>query len=247
MVTELMNLVKNLSEEFTAYKLKSTADIEQLTTECKQLRNENQNLTEQMSNLTTIQTPDSPCTTSKSFADALKSSVQSVLREDVVRQTVQSTLAEQKSQAEVIISGVEEKGQDAVFLQELCTQMDFSQKPVSLIRVGQKPKDGHRLMKATFSTQFDARTFQSRYNQLKNDHPDEHTLRMRPGLTAAQRKVFNQKKKLAKDLNTKATADNASYSFSVRENGDIWKFNRSDDGKWRRDSDWREPEVPKND
>lgn len=247
MVSELTNLVKNLSDEFTAYRLETAANIEQLTTECKQLRIENQKLTEQACNPSPmVQPPNTSSMTPQSFAEVVKSSVQSALRDDVVRQTVQSTLAEQNSQAEVVISGVEERGQDTAFIHELCAQMNFSQKPVSLNRVGQKPKDGHRLMKVSFPSQFDARAFKSRYNQLKNDQPDAYKLRMRPGLTAAQRKIFNQKKKLAQDLNSKATADNASYSFSVRENGDIWKFVQSEDGKWRRDSDWREPETSKN-
>ena len=178
---------------------------------------------------------------------------------EVVRRTVKSTFAEEKAHAEVIISGVEEEGRDPAFLSDLCHQLSFDTKPTAALRLG-KPKasdkDGvtqnngtdrrPRLLKVTFPSQFDARAFRARYDEAKKEKAAVPNLRLRPGKSAEERKNYAEKKKLVTKMNKEAQEAGASHSFSLRESGEIWKFQQSDDGNWRRVKEWKEPESPKN-
>ena len=42
-------------------------------------------------------------------------------------------------------------------------------------------------------------------------------------------------------LNLEAQNNDENHSFSVRDNGEIWKFVKYSDGKWKRDRDWNPP------
>ena len=180
----------------------------------------------------------------------------------VVRQTVKDTFAEEKAHKEVIISGVEEEGRDPAFLTDLCHKLNFHSKPTAVLRLGNpknrvndNEKQGNdtknsekrpRLLKVTFPSQFEARTFRARYDEAKKDNVEVPKLRLRPGKSAEELKNYSEKKKLVTSMNKEAQEAEASHSFSLRESGEIWKFQKGDDGHWHRVKEWKEPDVPKN-
>jgi hypothetical protein len=59
---------------------------------------------------------------------------------------------------------------------------------------------------------------------------------MRLGKTKQVRDAYAKSKIAAKKLNYEST--DANCSFSLRDNGSIWKYVKGDDGKWKRDQGW---------
>ena len=96
-------------------------------------------------------------------------------------------------------------------------------------RVGSLP----RLVRLSFTNPFDARTY--RLSAMKAYREDKISFRARPSFPVELR----PKLRFAASLNR--TTDN-NTSYSVREDGHIWKFIRIA-GKWTRDSNWCETSV----
>jgi hypothetical protein len=169
---------------------------------------------------------------------------------DALRETLKNTLIEEKVKSEVIVSDVEDKGanNDLEFVSGLCSKMEFRTKPQAIMRLkkNQENSDKPRLLKVSFSNPFEARTFTARFAEVKkvsaNNLPD---IKMRPSRTKADREIFKKKSAVKNRLNEEAkTAGNHNaQSFSLRENGEIWRFVHLQ-GKWTRDKEWQEP-APK--
>ena len=161
---------------------------------------------------------------------------------DAVRQSVTSALQDERVKCDVVISRAEESTDDSKFVNELCKTMDFPAHPTSAQRLGKKKGEQPRLLKVSFPTAFDARTFIARYDQARRNKTDAlPSLRIRSSKTKQERELFAKSSKLAYELNTKAKKDVSNESFSLRDDGSIWKFIQSDDGKWKRDRSWRPP------
>ena len=66
------------------------------------------------------------------------------------------------------------------------------------------------------------------------------SLRMRPSRTREEQSLFKRKSDEVFKLNTAAKNENKKESFSLRENGQIWRFTQNENGRWVRDKDWQE-------
>lgn len=159
----------------------------------------------------------------------------------VVRKSVQTAINDEKCKTEVIISGAEEKGQDSKMVTDLCETLNFQTKPLDVNRVGQKKidSDHQRLLKVTFASPFEARTFRAKYDEKKKiDAGTVPKLRMRAGRNEDEQALFKKLNMEAYKLNAAAKSADQNASFSVREHGVIWKFMKNDRGKWVHDQDW---------
>lgn len=216
-----LTAVKTLIEEQTRILM---IEIQTLKHEVTELKKE----------LATVKTPvqstpmNNPAT-EKTFAD-------------VVRDTVKSTIHEEQLKSELIIGNVDDNGKDTDFMAELCDKMDCL-KPVELKRLGNKSTNKKRLIKASFPTAFDARAFKAKYAQIKrNTDVVMPSIRVRQSRSKEEQAKLTTVIKLAQHLNKTAKEANANHSFSVRDNGEIWKYAKDDEGKWSRDADWVAPE-----
>jgi hypothetical protein len=136
---------------------------------------------------------------------------------------------------ELILTGVKE-GDDQHFLDDLCSKMNVASTTYDQMRIGRKSSERNRLLKLTFSSNFDARKFIAKFDQLKSEKQELPNIRMRLGKTKQERDAYAKSKVAAKKLNDEST--DANCSFSLRDNGSIWKFVKGGDGKWKRDQDW---------
>eukprot|EP00914_Ancora_sagittata_P011463 GHVO01022286.1.p3 GENE.GHVO01022286.1~~GHVO01022286.1.p3 ORF type:complete len:121 (-),score=15.81 GHVO01022286.1:827-1189(-) len=94
----------------------------------------------------------------------------------------------------------------------------------------------NRMMKVTFTSNFDARTFMSRFEANK-DKDGVPSIFIRPYRTKEDQVKYKRYKKDVKDLNDAAKEAGDECSYSLRNNGAIWKFVQVD-GRWRRDENW---------
>lgn len=150
-------------------------------------------------------------------------------------------MEEEKCRNDVMISRVEEKGQDQAMISDLCTKLELKATPIGIMRVGHKSKapSHHRMLKVSFANAFDARAFSARFDEKKKAGTALPSLRMRPGRTKQEQALFKRKGDEVHKLNKTARDSNANESFSLRNNGDIWRFTKNGDGKRVRDGAWR--------
>ncbi|ELU13429.1 hypothetical protein CAPTEDRAFT_196519 [Capitella teleta] len=163
------------------------------------------------------------------FADAVKKSVHTALQED-------------KAKCDVIISKVEEKGKDESFAADLCSKISYDTKPIGVMQLGRKKEDTHhhRLLKLSFSTNFEARAFRSPFEEARKDKPNDLSeFRVRPGRNREDQAAFRKSAIVANTLNKEAKHEGDMCSYSVKDNGSIWKFEKQADGKWVHISDWK--------
>ena len=224
-VKELMELVKALTTEFEVYKTQSSSAIQQLANECRELREENKKLSAQMSTCSTslTQAPSAHTSPPKSFADVVKSSVQSVLREEKVK-------------SDVILINAKDNKQDTRDVKELCSDIGFPSQPIGAQRLGKSQADRSRLLKVSFGSAFDARAFQAKFEEArKEENPKVRGIRCRPGRTKAEQEKFSKLATTVHQLNQR-TIEGESYN--LRQNGQIWKFAQDGEGRWKRVADW---------
>ncbi|ELT94549.1 hypothetical protein CAPTEDRAFT_206279 [Capitella teleta] len=88
---------------------------------------------------------------------------------DVMKKSVKAVLQEEKSKSEITIKGLEEKDSSANDVGLLCTTIQSTGKLTSVVRIGRKSNDRPRLLKASFVSSFDARTFLTRVDATKGD------------------------------------------------------------------------------
>ena len=140
---------------------------------------------------------------------------------DVVRETVKDTLYDVKVKSQLILSTVKEEdgmGKDAEYMTVLCNKLNHKTQVKHITRIGKKTANSHRLMKVTFETEFDARSFKARYEEMKLEEGIPK-LRIRPCKTRAEQAVYNKLKTVASKLTDEAKKQNEPYSFSVRDSG----------------------------
>lgn len=161
---------------------------------------------------------------------------------DMLRQSVRSALEEEKSKCEVIISRAVESENDNTFVSSLCTAMRSSTKPTHLVRLGKKGSHP-RLLKATFPSSFDARAFIAKYDEAKKDKTGElPNIRMRSSKSGEERAAFTKSSNLAYKLNAQAREAKLNESYSVRDDGSIWKFAKEEGSEvWKRVRGWSPP------
>ena len=164
--------------------------------------------------------------TSKSFADAVRRSVHSALKDD-------------QAKNDVMISKAEENGRDQEMIAEVCDKLNFTNKPVEMRRLGARKENYQRLLQVSFSNHFDARTFRARFEERKKVHSDLPHWHLRFGRTEEEQSNFVKTSKLAFKLNKDAKDAKLNESYSLRHDGSIWKFVRQEDGTWKRDKQWR--------
>lgn len=164
---------------------------------------------------------------------------------EAVRKSVQSVFDQEKCKNDVMISKAEEKGEDQHFVKDLCNKLDFETQPIGIMRVGHKSNasNHHRLLKVTFANGFDARSFRARFAERRKaeqgkDH-DLPNIHMRAGRSREEQALFKEQGDMVHTLNEAAKKDGDNASFSLRENGQIWKFTKSHNGKWVRDENWK--------
>lgn len=166
---------------------------------------------------------------------------------DVIRKTLESSAENEQCKHELILSKAEETGDDGKFVSELCTKLDFMPKPREFTRIGKKIPARHRLLKISFPSHFDARKFKSSFEEIKkNDSADDvalPNLRIRFNRTKEEHAAFKKNSDIAFKLNQGAKTKKENCSFSVRDNGELWKFQKEDGGKWRRVKEWSHDEV----
>ncbi|ELU11822.1 hypothetical protein CAPTEDRAFT_188630 [Capitella teleta] len=163
------------------------------------------------------------------FADAVKKSVHTALQED-------------KAKCDVVISKVEEKGKDESFVADLCSIISYDTKLIGVMRLGRKKDDTHhhRLLKLSFSTNFEARAFRSRFEEVRKDKPNDLSeFCVWPGRNREDQAAFRKSAIVANTLNKEAKHEGDMCSYSVKDNGSIWKFEKQADGKWVHISDWK--------
>ena len=174
-----------------------------------------------------------PCTTAPTQSEATYA--------DVVRSSVRSVIHDEQCKAEMIFSSVEEKGKDREFIANLCDKMDLQTKPIEISRLGRsKPPstDRPRLLKVTFQTAFDARTFRVKYDEVKGKEGiPSH--RLRNGRNKDQQALFKKNSAIAHKLNEDARKSGSNASFTLRDNGEVWKFSKQEGGMWIREEQWK--------
>ena len=160
---------------------------------------------------------------------------------DVVKSSVQSALGDEKTKNDVIISAMPENKKDQEDVEVLCNRVQAVTKPCAVTRLG-KPKansDHPRLIKATFPSQFDARTFLARVDEKqKNGDQNISKIRARPGRTRDEQARHFILSKRVYQMNQEAKEAELNESYSLRRNGEVWKFAKTDSGQWKKVPDW---------
>ena len=172
----------------------------------------------------TVSTPD-PCTYSS-----------------VVASSVRTALRDEKARNDVIISRIKESANCQDTIRSICSKIEYAGLPNDVVRIGRKKEGRDRPMKVTFATSFDARRFCSRLNEKKGDSEDISEIRVRLGKTKSELDLYMKNKNIAINLNKEAKEKNENVSYSLRDNGEIWKYKKQDNDKWIKEADWAAPE-----
>ncbi|ELU11758.1 hypothetical protein CAPTEDRAFT_198633 [Capitella teleta] len=160
---------------------------------------------------------------------------------DVVRKTVQSTLLDEQNKSQMTISNVDEDVKDVKdedFIKSICDRIDSKVLPKGTMRLGKKIDTRERPLKVTFETEFDVRPFRSRCDQNKRTSEEFPNIRIRQCRNAEEQKTFGKGLERAKEMNKAAKDTRVEYNFSVLDDGQIWKFEKDEQGKWKRDAEW---------
>ena len=169
--------------------------------------------------------PSAASSSTGSLARVLKSSVKCALQDMTVKKEVILYLPENKRDHEDIDS--------------LCQKASVTVKPSAIERIGRPKNDRTRPLKASFPTPFDARTFMTRINLCKANAETEdpiRKIRCRPCRTQEEQKRYSAHAKEVREMN-EAAKDAGDESYSIRQNGEVWKYKNGVDG-WKRVVDW---------
>lgn len=165
---------------------------------------------------------------------------------ELVGQSVSSALSDERHKCDVIVKNAPESTNDNAFISDVCAKIGFNIKPTSTQRLGKQGNaransDRPRLLKATFPSSFDARSFMASFEAKRKDEDISlPTIRLRSGKNKEELDAFRKSAKLAHNLNSesKKAGTHLSVSYSLRDNGDIWKFATNDRGAWKRVTEW---------
>ncbi|ELT95795.1 hypothetical protein CAPTEDRAFT_210712 [Capitella teleta] len=129
-----------------------------------------------------------------------------------------------------------EKKNDNKDLSALCSKICISVRPTAVTRLGKK--DAAKLarpMKVTFSSPFDARTFMAWVGECKKTDDDNvKGIRCRPCRSPEDQARHVALSVQVHKLNETARATENETSYSLRSNGEVWKFTKNANGKWKR-------------
>ena len=141
---------------------------------------------------------------------------------------------------EVIIKRLPENNRDSDAVNEICSTVQALVKPFSLHRLGKLQPGRPCLLKATFSSSFDARAFMAKIDETKKTgtQPMVQNISCRPGHTREERALYKKRSPSVYKLNQQSGPD---QSYSLRKDGKIWRFVRMDSGAWKRDTSWVDP------
>ena len=104
---------------------------------------------------------------------------------EIVKKSVKTAIREETCKKEVIIAQAEEKGRDELLIDDPCEKLAFNSKPVDIARVGRKSNERksetnghddathHRLLKVTFANSFEARAFRARYEEKRKSNRND--------------------------------------------------------------------------
>ncbi|ELU02920.1 hypothetical protein CAPTEDRAFT_189951, partial [Capitella teleta] len=139
---------------------------------------------------------------------------------------------------------------DQQYVTNVCKIIHFEGQPTDVVRLGRK-KDGHpRPLRVTFSSPFDARVFRARFVEHRKadenaddtkgvNADDSKGVHVRTSRNDSEQEKYRKNKDIVRKLNDDAKrADLSNISFSLRDNLAIWKFEKDDEGKWKRTQDW---------
>lgn len=147
---------------------------------------------------------------------------------------MKKSFEEERARADLVISNLEDDDKDAEAIQSLCTQIKATSRPVQVNRLGKKQTGKKRPLKASFANPFDARTFKARFEEAKkNNELGQQRLKMRP----YRSKEEQAKTSVVRKLNEEVRESGEECSFSLRDNGEIWRFIKVEN-RWQRDNDW---------
>ena len=83
----------------------------------------------------------------------------------------------------------------------------------------------------------------ARYSQARRDNiVNIPRLKVRSGKAKAEWEAYKISATKAFELNEVARKKGEEVSYSIRDDGRIWKFAKTDSGAWRRVTDWAVPE-----
>jgi hypothetical protein len=164
---------------------------------------------------------------------------------DVVRETVTSVFEDERHKCDVVIGRAPESDNDNAFITGICEKIAFNTKPTGTQRLSKKGNNDargrSRLLKVTFPSSFDARSFMAAFDAKRRDNEiDLPSIRLRSGKSKEELSAFRRSAKQAHQLNEEAknAGIHPSESYSLRDNGEIWKFTKDDQGAWKRIADW---------
>lgn len=160
----------------------------------------------------------------------------------VVSASVKTAFLEEKSKSEVVIVQFPENKKDTDELDALCSKIHIPARPTAIMRMGKKETAKRpRPMKLTFGSQFDARAFMARVSECKkNGDAEVKDIRCRPCRSPEEQKRHVVLSAQVRKLNEEACAmSEETVSYSLRHNGEVWKFTKDESSKWKRVTDWK--------
>jgi hypothetical protein len=221
-VDALLTYVKALSE-----------NVEKLTKHVQDLQNENRNLHQQLMTQISDSREQNPVSTSSSTN----------ILEEAVSASLKSALREEKTKCEVVLALPENK-QDTKDIEEMCQRLQISTRPSALTRMGESSTSNKaRPLKATFASHFDARLFLAKVGE-NNHNAENPAIRCRPCRSSKEQARYMTLRPQVKSLNDTARENGVNESFSIRQNGEVWRFTKRENGKWRRDVNWKLASSP---
>ena len=156
----------------------------------------------------------------------------------VVKETVKSVFDDESVKKDVIIR-IPENKRDKSDVDDLCQKVESQVKPCAITRIGKPTSERTRPLKASFPTPFDARTFIAKFDACKKDNDPDNSLSgisCRPCRTRDEQARYASARAEVKKLNDDAKTS-GEVSYSLRYNGDVWKFKKSGE-KWVRVKEW---------
>ena len=153
-----------------------------------------------------------------------------------VKTAVKTALHDEKAKSEIVITKMPENNRDHKDLDDLCTRMQFPARPTSITRLGKDTTNLPRPIKVTFPTPFEARAFLAKAEAVKREgDADLKKIRCRPCRNSDEQTRYLKLKDEVAKLNETAVA---KQSYSLRNNGEVWKFAEDAERKWKRVRDW---------
>ena len=158
--------------------------------------------------------------------------------EEAVSASVKTALQDEKTKCEVVLVQLPENKRDTKDIEEMCHRLQIKTRPSALTRMGESSTANKpRPLKVTFPTQFDARLFLAKVDE--NNHNRENpAVRCRLCRSRHEQARYAALRPQVKILNDTARENGIYESFSIRQNGDVWRFTKQD-GKWKRDVNWK--------